>query len=117
MKNQTIIMLRIIIIFAVAFVASFVPETFPKQFNDIHCQGCVYNPSQMVKDSIGHRTWTTANGIGCKQTTLDQHQYTHPATTHWGYRHCLFFWCGLCLALVQVISLGAFIVKLYNTKA
>lgn len=112
MKTQSIIMLRIIFIFAVAFAASFVPETFPKPFNDTHCDGATYIPSQWVTDNITKNTrYVDGYGVGCKETTIDARQYNHPATTHWGYRHHLFFWCGLCLALVQVISICAFVSK------
>lgn len=76
-KKITIISLRIMIIFTVAILMSFLPELIPDFFGDVICNKV-----------------HTYGGNVCQGDT-----------THWGYRHWLYFFMGFSLFIVQVVSL------------
>ncbi len=61
---------------------SFIPEFFPAFFGDWLCTG-------------------SGASNGNYYANCDNGPF-HLATTHWGYRHYLFFAMGVCLAIVQL---------------
>lgn len=92
MKKHTIIMARIILLFMLAMVTTFIPEQLPEFFGDFQCQG-------------GHYEYD-AHGVsvlvGCKYH-INNGYSAHSPTTHWGYRHWLFFAMGLVLFIYNGI--------------
>lgn len=76
--------LKIIALFSAAILATFIPELFPSFFGDWVCEG-------------GSRVVDYSEGV----TTVKGCDYgpngSHEPTNHWGYRHWLYFFMGLCL--------------------
>ena len=95
MKKIQIISLRVIALFTVAMLVSFIPEYLPDFFGDWVCKGREYVAP--IKEGF------TGSYIGCDYT-YDQHN----PTTHWGYRHWLFFGMGLVLFLIQMVDIIIF---------
>ncbi len=84
MKTQ----LKIFILFAIALLGTFVPETFPEFFGDWKCNGSSYD-------------WKTYTLTGdCKYK--DQQ---HGPTTHWGFRHHIWFLCGVTLFIYNMVNI------------
>lgn len=81
---STVISLRIMFIFGVGILMSFLPEAYPNFFGDEHC------------DFIN----LTHNG-----------GYWKVPHTHWGYRHWMYFAMGLCLFIAQAVFLIKYIDK------
>jgi hypothetical protein len=81
-KKITIISLRIIIIFSIAMLMSFLPELIPDFFGDEIC--------------------TQTKHIYCGN-------YCYGNAIHWGYRHWLYFFMGFALFVTQAISLMVYI--------
>lgn len=71
--------IRIIAMFSVAILISFIPEMFPDFFGDWSCNGCNYGEAGYSR--------------------------IHKPSTHWGYRHYLFFIMGAVLFIVQTIDI------------
>jgi hypothetical protein len=94
MKNSHyfFLSLQVLLIFAVLIFASLIPDIFPKFFGDWFCNGRTKFNENVA--SISHCT----NGQGY-----------HSSTWHWGYRHWLFMFMGLCLFVIQVIRLIQYI--------
>lgn len=76
---------------------SFLPEIIPGFFGDVTCNGGGNEFDFSNAKWINH---------GCQYST-----YTHSATTHWGYRHWLYFSMGVALFIVQTVSLINYIDK------
>ena len=75
---------RIIAIFGIAFIMSFIPDLTPNTFGDWLCEGYgSYN------DNVKH---CMVRGY-------------HDAQYHWGYRHWVWFAMGLSLFIVQVVDI------------
>ena len=86
MKNK----IRLVGIFAIVILFSFIPESFPGFFGDWACQG-----GKVIH--IGD----TSSFEGCFYGP----GYPHCATTHWGFRHWMWSLCGLTLFVWNVIEL------------
>jgi len=84
-SNWEKVSLRIIMLFVVAMIFSFIPEiSFMRDFfGDVYC-------------SIEHTSF--------------EDQHSEP-TWHWGWRHWLFLFMGVALFITQAIKLGFFIDK------
>ena len=95
MKTHTLIMLRIAALFLIAIAFTFIPEQYPHIFGDWQCQG-----SQYIDKSI----------VGCRYHVGDAWS-EHGPTTHWGYRHFLWFFMGLTLFIYNVVLIVASIHK------
>lgn len=90
--------LRVIAIFMVAILSSFIPDTFPEFFGDVKCQGNVYTPYK------GY--------VGCQLAFVGyENVKSHGPDVHWGARHILWTWMGSCLAFVQFVGI---VVMIYN---
>lgn len=76
------ISIRIIFLFVSAIIISTIPDYLHNFFGDWYC--------------------TIANGNCDYGGGFGHHSFE---TWHWGYRHWLFFVMGLCLAMVQVVSI------------
>lgn len=87
-KTQKI-SIRIILLFTIAMLMTFIPENFRDFFGDWKCQGS----GKYLKES-----WVYS---GCNYGESG----THEAEFHWGYRHWLFFTMGLTLFVIQVIDI------------
>jgi hypothetical protein len=87
---------RIITIFSIIIIASFVPELFPDFFGDWKCQGCV----RAKLSSPNYYDGCLYGNIG-----------VHNATNHWGYRHWIWFLMGLVLFIYEI---SEFITKKNN---
>jgi hypothetical protein len=85
MKNK----LRLVAIFAIAMLFSFIPETFPDFFGDWVCQG---GKVIVVGNSY--------DIVGCSYSQQD-----HMPSTHWGFRHWMWTLCGVSLFIWNVIEL------------
>jgi hypothetical protein len=93
------ISIRIIIIFISAMLYSFVPDFLHEFFDDTYC-----------KNGSGLWVFSTNNVSGHYQ--FCNYSTSHEADTwHWGYRHWLFMCMGICLSVVQVLSLIFYIEK------
>ncbi len=80
MTKTTHISIRIIILFSIAILLSFISDYYPSFFGDIFC------PGNVDKKCI--------SGWGD----------SHGPTWHWGYRHYLWMIAGLCLSIVQIVK-------------
>lgn len=89
MNLTTKISLRVIAIFAVAIFLTFVPEYNRAFFGDWQCFGTVQVGYMVDAVSSGCNDYGTHNS----------------GTFHWGYRHWLFFFMGLTLAIIQVADI------------
>jgi len=70
--------LRVILIFAMVILLSFIPEQFPTFFGD----------------------WVCSNAKKCN------HLYLHSdTTTHWGFRHWMWTLCGVVLFIWNIIDI------------
>lgn len=93
MKKINIISLRVIALFAIAMLVSFIPELVPDFFGDWMCKGreCI----APVKDGF------IGSYLGCDYAALPEHN----PTNHWGYRHWLFFAMGVSLFIIQIVDI------------
>jgi hypothetical protein len=82
--------LKVILIFAIVILVSFIPEAFPDFFGDWKCQGGSY----VMKDGHYH-------SVGC----LYGGNYQHNPTTHWGFRHWMWALCGVVLSIWNIIEM------------
>ncbi len=89
MKIYTTVSINIIILFMIAIMSSFIPELFPDFFGDWICEGRKFIPNKETYGSY----------IGC-----DMFQEHNP-TTHFGYRHYLWFLMGIVLFIIQGIRI------------
>jgi hypothetical protein len=85
MKNK----LRLVAIFAIAMLFSFIPETFPDFFGDWVCQGGKVIVEGNSYDIVGCSYW----------------QQDHMPSTHWGFRHWMWTLCGTSLFIWNVVEL------------
>jgi hypothetical protein len=82
--KTTIISIRIVALFSSAILMSLIPEQFPNFFGDWTC-----NASEKLL---------------CYKGCMGDLGHSIP-TSHWGYRHFLFFAMGLVLFIVQIFSI------------
>lgn len=80
----TKISLRIIAIFIIAIIMSFIPDLYPKEFGDWICNGSINN-------------YTRNNINECMYQSS-----AHNPQWHWGYRHLLWFIMGFLLFFLQI---------------
>jgi hypothetical protein len=85
MKNK----LRLVAIFAIAMLFSFIPETFPDFFGDWVCQG-----GKVIVEGNSYDI------VGCSYRQQD-----HMPSTHWGFRHWMWTLCGASLFIWNVVEL------------
>lgn len=87
----TKISVNIIMMFLIAMIMSVIPDMFPNYFGDWHCLG-----RHMEKyNTMGPDIYS-----GC-----DYDENTHTSQWHWGWRHFLWFFMGLCLFIVQIMKI------------
>ena len=79
--------IRVIIMFSIAILISFIPENFRDFFGDLKCVGS----GEYVTGTYHYRFCN--EGIGGM----------HSSTWHWGYRHILVFTMGVVLFTIQAI--------------
>jgi hypothetical protein len=79
---------NIIVLFLIAILSSFIPEYYANFFGDYGCSGSTFEI--LEGHYIRH---------GCD--IFDMHE----PTTHWGYRHYLWFLMGLSLFAGQVVRI------------
>ncbi len=82
---------RLVAIFAIVILFSFIPETFPDFFGDWVCQG---GKIIGVKEGF-YQTQGCSYGSDLE----------HSATTHWGFRHWMWTLCGVTLFIWNVVEL------------
>ena len=90
-KLQFLIMGRIVILFTVAMLVSFIPEQYPKFFGDTYCDGEFDPKFNEDNKSIGSLDYPKSH---CKDVI-------HPPTWHWGYRHWLWCFMGIILCILN----------------
>lgn len=97
MNKSTRISIRIIALFTVAILVSFIPEYLHTFFGDWYCVGS-----------------GTRELIPATQTTYEHYEFIggcdyydtkHNPTWHWGYRHWLLICMGIGLAIVQIVNI------------
>jgi hypothetical protein len=97
----TRISLQVIAIFTTAILVSMIPDHLHAFFGDTHCLGS------------GHYIRSTetisAHWERCNVAPFSGDE--HDPTWHWGYRHILWSWMGIALAIIQIIRLIYFIDK------
>lgn len=100
MRNTyTNIQVRIIIIFICAMFYSFIPEFVREFFDDTHCK-------------TGSGLWIYGSNVAGHFQYCNYSNHSHEAGHwHWGYRHWLFMSMGICLSVVQIISLIVYVDK------
>lgn len=87
-KLITYISFRIIIAFSVAILMSFIPELFRDFFGDEFCR--IYGYHYDMVYNTDHY--------------------------HWGWRHWLFLFMGICLFIIQIIDIANHIQKYENNN-
>ena len=95
-KKINILSLRVIVLFGMAMLVSFIPDYFHNFFGDWTCKG----------SGIGKYYPADANNYA--HTIYNGCMYggdNHLSKTHWGYRHWLFFAMGLTLFIIQTIDI------------
>lgn len=86
MKNTSIkISIRIILLFVLAILISFIPEQFPRFFGDEICNGSHINLETGQMEYFYH--------YGSRHYDVEN---------HWGYQQWLFFTMGLSLSAIQI---------------
>ena len=85
MNKSINISLRIVALFIMAIIISFIPDYFHTFLGDINCLGNI-------------NTHYCSSGYS-------QYSYTHGIEWHWAYRHWLFAAMGFFLAVVQVVNI------------
>ena len=95
-NSHIVIMLRIVAVFLIAMVFTFIPEQNPHFFGDWICQGSHYENTVLV---------------GCRYEMGDVWA-EHGATVHWGYRHFLWFFMGSTLFIYNIVLVIASINKI-----
>jgi hypothetical protein len=83
--------LRLVAIFAIVILFSFIPETFPDFFGDWVCQG-----GKIIGVKKGYYEIQ-----GCSYGEALEHS----PTTHWGFRHWMWTLCGVTLFVWNVVEL------------
>ncbi len=76
--------------FAIIILMSFIPDAFPEFFGDWRCNG-----GNFVYEGE-HSTL-----VGCNYAQRGPHS----ATTHWGFRHWMWFFCGVTLFIWNLVDL------------
>ena len=89
------ITIRIILIFVIATIMSFIADEFHSFFGDTLCNGTSLNIETNKYEYFVH--------YGSRHTDTQ---------IHWGYRHFLFFMMGLSVTTLQIID----IINCYNKK-
>lgn len=82
------ISVRVVILFTIAILVSFIPEQFPKFFGDYICDGVAVNHVTGLKEKFLHK--------GYYHTNIE---------LHFGYRHWLFLIMGIVLFVIQSIKI------------
>jgi len=98
------ISMRIIVLFITAILLSFIPDLNPDLFGDWQCKG--------TADLVTNSTYGWTRTIGCQYASRGDHD----PTWHWGYRHWLYFFMGLCLAVIQIAAGVESVIKYNNEK-
>ena len=92
-KLYILISFRIILLFTTAIIMSFIPDYLPEIF-DVKCDG------------TSPVTYYGSTYYQCSETWGDcSSRLQHPAQYHWGYRHFLFCFMGICLFILQVVEI------------
>lgn len=91
--------LRVITLFVVAMISSFIPEKFP-EFFDVKCSGTV-STRPTIYSAMEHQ---------CSEMSYDS-PVPHKPKYHWGYRHTLFLVMGIVLFIIQVIDIIIYVNK------
>lgn len=81
------ISIRVIALFTIAILFSYLGDYLSPYFGDWYCQG---------------RKWAGSDLIGCDVSYCGA---SHNPKSHWGYRHYLFFLMGFSLFIIQVIDI------------
>jgi hypothetical protein len=102
MEKIKIISFRIIALFVIAILVSFIPDYLHNFFGDWLCEGAKYGKLIPETDAC----WSHYELIGC-----DYGSGVHNPTLHWGYRHWLFFAMGVILFIIQAIDIIIYINK------
>lgn len=82
---------RILIMFAVIFAASYIPETFPSYFGDWMCHGS--------GEFIGRHYKRCNHGGGFAMY--------HNPSWHWGFRHWAWLCLGITMLIINIVQLVA----------
>jgi hypothetical protein len=81
--------LKILLMFIIMGMMSFIPEKNPKLFGDYVCKGAVLK-----------QTADFYYVDGCKMTMGN----SHSPTKHWGFRHWVWFAAGLTFAVWTIVE-------------
>jgi hypothetical protein len=100
--KHTIIMGRIVFLFAITMALSFIPDLFHEAFGDWHCNG-----TEIVRDTDGKYMYYA----GCYENQLE-----HSSTWHWGFRHFLWMLMGLSLFVYNTILIISSINKITSNS-
>lgn len=94
-NKTTNISLRVVFLFSLAIVLSFIPEHLHSCFGDEYCNGLITNIETGKIEYYFHYGGTHQNW-----------------EWHWGYRHWLFLMMGISLSIIQIVN----IVKIIEGK-
>lgn len=92
MNYYTKLSLKIIALFAVAMLMSFVPDYFHDFFGDWTCEGRYFTG----KEYHGYILYE-----GCQYSGVGE----HGPSIHWGWRHWLWFAMGVSLFVIQCFNI------------
>lgn len=90
------IMSRIVLLFAIVMLMSFVPENNRELFGDWQCEGTHYESGEYT---------------GCQYVGV-----VHGTTWHWGFRHWIWMLMGLTLFIYNAVLIIITINKNQNEK-
>lgn len=96
MEKIQIISFRVIALFIIAMLISFIPDYLHNFFGDWICKGAKYGNVIAETDA----SWSHYELIGC-----DYCSRVHNPVLHWGYRHWLFFIMGVILFIIQLVDI------------
>ena len=102
MRKIYIISLRVIALFVIEILVSFIPEYLHDFFGDWICKGSgigKYFPAD--DNNYAHTVYN-----GCMYGGE-----SHTSETHWGYRPWLFFTMGIILFIIQAFDIIVYIDK------
>ena len=83
------IMGRIVLLFGIVMLMSFIPENFRDLFGDWQCEGLHYD-KELMQD------------VGCLYEGQGTYHH-HNSTWHWGFRHYIWMLMGLALFIYNAV--------------
>lgn len=88
------ISIRVLLLFLIAMLVSFIPDYLHTFFGDTYCMGS----GRFIK---GETDWVDGYYENCNYAAWSYHD----SMWHWGYRHWLFLVMGIILSIIQIADI------------